>query len=178
MPASTLRQVLDAVVAENESRQAANRRLLFVLFEQIYGSLAYAPAEHVNPLALVPEAAPYLIALDGISKAFASTGLRLGWALAAPTVITRMKDFLGHVGAWAPRAEQVGTAEFLVDPAAVANYRPSLHRAVKSRLDALYQGFTALKRAGFPVDCVDPQGAIYLSLRLDLVGRKVEGKPI
>src|SRR5258705_4957826 len=69
MPASTLRQVLDAVVAENESRQAANRRLLFVLFEQIYGSLAYAPAEHVNPLALVPEAAPYVIALDGISKA-------------------------------------------------------------------------------------------------------------
>jgi aspartate aminotransferase len=178
MPASTLRQILEAVVAENESRKAANRRFLFVLFDAIYGSLAYGPAEHVNPLALVPEAAPYVIALDGISKAFAATGLRLGWALAAPTIITRMKDFLGHVGAWAPRAEQVGTAEFLADPVAVAEYRGSMHRAVKSRLDALYQGFTALKRAGFPVDCVEPQGAIYLSLRLDLVGHTVAGKPI
>ena len=54
--------------------------------------------------------------VDGISKAFAGTGLRVGWALGAPAVIARMKDFLGHVGAWAPRPEQVATAAFLRDP--------------------------------------------------------------
>jgi aspartate aminotransferase len=178
MPADTLRQILEAVVVENEARIRAGRRLLFVLFDQIYGSLAYAPTQHVNPLALVPEAAPYVISLDGISKAFASTGLRLGWVLAAPAIISRMKDFFGHVGTWAPRAEQVGTAEFLANPAAIAEYRATMHQAVKSRLDALYQGFTAFKQAGFPVDCINPQGAIYLSLRLDLVGREVEGRKI
>jgi aspartate aminotransferase len=178
MPAETLREILEAVVAENEARARAGRRFLFVLFDQIYGSLTFEPARHVNPLALVPEAAPYVIALDGISKAFASTGLRLGWVLAAPPVVARMKDFLGHVGAWAPRAEQVGTAEFLADAAAVAEYRATMHAALKARLDALYRGFTALRDAGYPVDCVDPQGAIYLSLRLDLVGRTVEGARI
>ncbi len=178
MGADPLCQILEAVVAENGVREAAGRRQLFVFFDQIYGSLVYPPAEHANPLTLVPAAAPYVIALDGISKAYASTGLRLGWVLAAPAVIARMKDLLGHVGAWAPRAEQVGTAEFLANPVAIAAYRTEMHRGIKARLDALFLGFGQLKAEGHPVDCIDPQGAIYLSLRLNLVGRVVDGRPI
>ena len=178
MAAEPLREILQAVVAENDARREAGRRYLFVFFDQIYGSLAFPPAQHFNPLVLVPDAAPYVIALDGISKAFASTGLRLGWVLAAPAVVTRIKDLLGHVGAWAPRAEQVGTAEFLADPAAIAAYRTEMHHGIKTRLDALFQGFDRLKSEGFPVDCIDPQGAIYLSLRLNLVGKTIAGQPI
>ena len=144
----------------------------------MYSGLAYAPARHAHPLALVPEAAPYLIVLDGISKAFAATGLRLGWVTAAPAVVSRIKDFLGHVGAWAPRPEQVATAEFLNDPTAVATYRAEMHARAQARLDALYHGFRTLRQAGFPVDCVEPEGAIYLALRLDLVGRRWHGRLI
>jgi aspartate aminotransferase len=176
MQAETIREIFEAIVAENAARRVSGRPILFVLFDQIYGSLTYAPARHVNPLALVPEAAPYTIALDGISKAFAATGLRLGWVLAAPPVITRIKDFLGHVGAWAPRPEQLATAEFLNDPAAVAAYRAEMGAGVRARLEALFRGFDELRQAGFPVDCIHPQGAIYLSLRLDLVGRRFEGR--
>ena len=121
----------------------------------------------------MPDAAPWVIALDGISKAFAATGLRLGWTLAAPPVITRMKDLLGHVGAWAPRPEQVATAEFLGDPTAIAEFRATMDAALRARLDALYRGFSTLRAAGYPVDCIAPQGAIYLSLQLDLVGRRI-----
>ena len=53
-----------------------------------------------------------------------------------------------------------------------------MHRAIKARLDLLFQGFDRLKSEGFLVDCIDPQGAIYLSLRLDLVGRMVDAKRI
>jgi aspartate aminotransferase len=35
-----------------------------------------------------------------------------------------------------------------------------------------------MKEDGYPVECVTPQGAIYLSLKLDLIGRKVGGKPM
>jgi aspartate aminotransferase len=178
MPRETLRAILTAVVEENEARRAAGRRALFVFFDQIYSALSYPPAKHDHPLSLVPAAAPYLMVLDGISKAFASTGLRLGWVTAAPAVISRIKDFLGHVGAWAPRAEQVATAEFLDDPQAVAAYRLEMHARLRARLDALYRGFSELRAAGFPVDCVEPQGAIYLSLQLDLVGRTFEGRLI
>ncbi len=43
---------------------------------------------------------------------------------------------------------------------------------VKQRLDALYDGFEAMKRDGFPVDAIAPQGAIYLSARFDLFGAR------
>jgi aspartate aminotransferase len=173
-----LRAIMEAVVEENAARLRSGRRLLFVLYDQIYGALVYPPAEPVNPVALVPESAPYVITLDGISKAFAATGLRVGWALGAPAVISRMKDFLGHVGTWAPRAEQVATAEFLTDAPAVAAYLADMRTRIRTRLEALARGFQALKAEGHPVDCVPPEGAIYLSLQLDLVGRRLEDREI
>ena len=58
--------------------------------------------------------------VDAISKAFAATGLRVGWAVAPPDIIRPMNDIVGHVGAWAPRPEQVATAKLL------ANTPPSI----------------------------------------------------
>ncbi len=178
MAEDELRRIMEAVVAENARRHSAGERPLFVLFDQMYGTLAFPPAQHHNPVALVPEAAPWTMLLDGVSKAFAGTGLRVGWTVGAPAVIARMKDFLGHVGAWAPRPEQVGTARFLNDEAAIAEYRRTMHTGIKARLDALYQGFQALRKDGYRADCIHPQGALYLSLQLDLVGRSIDGRPI
>jgi aspartate aminotransferase len=173
-----LRRILEALVDENRNRRSAGRRELFLLHDQVYGSLVFGGKRHVHPVSIVPESAPWVISLDGVSKAFAGTGLRVGWLTAAPPVTARMRDLLGHVGAWAPRAEQVAVAEFLSDPDAVASFRADMNARVKARLDALYQGFTRLKEKGLPVDCIDPQGAIYLSLRLDLVGRALDGARI
>ena len=173
-----LRQITEAVVEENRRRSAAGRRHLFVVYDQVYASLVFGGARHHMPVTLVPEAAPWVIHLDGISKAFAATGLRVGWVLAAPALISRMKSLLGHVGAWAPRAEQVAVASFLEDPEAVEEFRRGMNARVQERLDALYDGFQELKQAGYPVDCVNPQGAIYLSLQLDLVGRALDGVEI
>jgi aspartate aminotransferase len=53
-----------------------------------------------------------------------------------------------------------------------------MHRALLERLEALHTGFGQLKAEGLPVDSVRPEGAMYLSLRLDLVGRTLDGAPI
>lgn len=165
-----LRDILQAVVEENRRRAG---RPLFVLYDFMYGSLLQKGISPVHPLALVPEAAPWVITVDGISKSLAATGLRVGWTTGAPAVIARMKDFLGHVGAWAPRPEQVATAGFLRDPDAIGEFRRGMNEALGRRLDALHEGFATMKREGFPVDCVRAQGAMYLSLQVDLVGRRV-----
>ena len=81
-----------------------------------------------------------------------------------------MNDVIGHVGAWAPRAEQVATARFLGNTAAVDAYLEVMHRDATRRLDAVYDGLTALRDDGLPVDCVRPQGAIYVSARFPLHG--------
>jgi len=173
-----LRRILEALVDENKRRRSAGRKELFLLHDQVYGSLVFGGKRHVHPVSAVPESAPWVISLDGVSKAFAGTGLRVGWLTAAPPVTARMRDFLGHVGAWAPRAEQVAVAAFLRDADAVDAFRKDMDARVQARLEALHRGFTSLKEKGLPVDCIEPQGAIYLSLRLDLVGRKLDGAPI
>jgi len=170
-----LRAIVEAVVEENHKRSTQKRPHLFLLHDQVYSQLVFGSARHVMPVSVVPESAPWVISLDGISKGFAATGLRVGWLLAAPELAERMKNLLGHVGAWAPRPEQVAVAEFLRDAAAVDTFQQKMNQRVQERLDALYRGFTEMSERGYPVECIQPQGAIYLSLRLDLIGRTLGG---
>jgi aspartate aminotransferase len=165
--AATLAGICDLVLEENARRGDAERPL-YVMYDQVYWMLTFGGARHVDPLSLRPEIAPYLVIVDAISKAFASTGLRVGWAVAAPDVIRPMNDIIGHVGAWAPRAEQVATAHFLGNSAAVDAYLEVMRRDAMRRLDAVYDGLTGLRDDGLPVDCVRPQGAIYVSARFPL----------
>ena len=176
--ADRLRQVLEAVIDENKRRQRDGRRHLYVLHDQVYAALVFGGSKHHMPAQLVPEAAPWVIEVDGVSKAFAGTGLRVGWMLAAPELTRRAKSMIGHVGAWAPRPEQIATAAFLRDAAAVQEFRTLMDAAVQQRLDALYEGFEAMRRDGYPVRCIEPQGAIYLSLQMSFLGKRCRGKAL
>jgi len=178
MSAVHLTEVLQAVVAENRKRESASRRPLFVVHDQMYGALVSRGQKHTYAAAAVPESARYVIAADGVSKAFAGTGLRLGWMLAAPAVAARIRDLLSHAGAWAPRAEQLGVANFLNDTQAVAEFREEMDARLAERLRAMYDGFQALEDDGYSVASINPQGAIYFSACFGLHGRRYDGKSI
>jgi aspartate aminotransferase len=86
-----------------------------------------------------------------------------------------MASILGHVGAWAPRAEQVATATLLADTAAIEAYHQTMLHGVYGRLEALHAGLVALGERGYPVEVVRPMGAIYLSVRFPLHGAVTPG---
>jgi len=179
MEPETFRAILEAVVEENRRRERSGvERPLFVLHDQIYGSLGVRDDKHRYAAAIVPESAPYVMAMDGASKAFAGTGIRVAWLLAAPAIARKMGELLGHVGTWAPHAEQVGVAELLEDPATVQAYRHEMDRKVRDRLEAVYNGFAAMRADGLPVDCIYPDGAIYVSLQFRLRGKRIGGRVI
>jgi aspartate aminotransferase len=178
MTEQQLREILDAVVEENRNREAQGRRPVFILHDQMYGALVSKGQKHVFPAAIVPECARYLISADGVSKAYAGTGLRLGWMLVAPALGARIRDLLSHAGAWAPRAEQSAVAAFLGDVDAIAEFREQMDARIAERLGAMHKGFTELKDAGYPVDSINPQGAIYFSAQFRLHGRKVDGRRV
>ena len=178
MSEQQLRDILEAVVAENKSREERGRRPLFILHDQMYGSLVSTGQKHSYPAAIVPECARYLISADGVSKAYAGTGLRLGWMLVAPAVGARIRDLLSHAGAWAPRPEQAAVAEFLKDETAIAEFRVEMDARLAERLNAMHQGFSALRSAGYPVDSINPQGAIYFSAQFRLHGKTVSGRKV
>jgi aspartate aminotransferase len=170
-----LRDIVELIADENRRRATAGERTLYLLWDQVYWNLTFGEARHHTPPELVPESAAWTIFVDGISKSFAATGLRVGWTVAPPLVASRMKDILGHVGAWAPRAEQLGAAHLIENDAAVREYHAKMIPAARARLDRIYGALMAMKTDGLPCDAISPQGAIYLSARFDLIGRSLGG---
>ena len=169
--AGALGDICDLVLEENR-RRAPGERPLFVLYDQVYWLLTFGGTRHVDPVSLRPGMEPYTIFVDGISKPFAATGLRVGWTVAPEGITRRMSSILGHVGAWAPRPEQVATTRMLEAGAEIEAYHAAMKAGVQSRLDALFAGMTALREAGLPVDAISPMGAIYLSARFALHGTR------
>ncbi len=178
MSEESLKEILTAVVDENRKRQSAGKRPLFVLHDQMYGALVSRGQKHTWPAAVVPESARYVISVDGVSKAYAGTGLRVGWMLVAPAVGKRIRDLLSHAGAWAPRAEQVAVSRFLCDQGAIAEFRKEMDARLEDRLTVMHEGFQALERDGYPVTSINPQGAIYFSACFALHGRAFGGKKL
>ena len=166
-----LEGICDLVIEENASR-SSEERPLFIMYDQVYWMLTFGDTVHHNPVSLRPELAANTIFVDGISKAFAATGVRVGWAVAAPDVAHRMSNILGHIGAWAPRAEQVATAALLLDDDAIDGYHATMISEIELRLRLLFDGIQELRSDGFPVDAIAPMGAIYLTAQFDLIGRK------
>jgi aspartate aminotransferase len=164
--------ICEAVLQENEARGRRGERPLYLLYDQIYWMLRFGDTPHFTPPELVPEIARYTLFVDGISKAFAATGLRVGWGVGPADVMSRMSAVLGHIGAWAPRAEQVATVGLLDDAEGIRSFLSTFRRQVQERLDRLHEGLQALKRSGLPVESIPPMGAIYLTARLHPFGRR------
>lgn len=164
-----LEEICDMVIEENKSR-AAGEKPLYIMYDQIYSLLTFGK-EHINPVSLRPELKDYVIYIDGISKCLAATGVRVGWGFGPAHVIAKMKALLTHIGAWAPKAEQVAVANYFADKTLVDRFLTSFKKQVQLSLDTLYNGFKELKEEGFAVDAIVPMGAIYLTLKIDYLGK-------
>ncbi|RYE27539.1 MAG: aminotransferase class I/II-fold pyridoxal phosphate-dependent enzyme, partial [Sphingobacteriaceae bacterium] len=170
-----LEEICDLVIEENKSRSEGEKPL-YILYDQIYSQLTFGDHEHFNPVTLRPELKDYVVFVDGASKCFAATGVRVGWGFGPAAIINYMKAVIGHMGAWSPKAEQVAMAQYLkTDDVNV--YLSNFKQRMKTSLDTLYNGFISLKDKGFAVDAIEPMGAIYLTLKVDYAGKTTpEGK--
>jgi len=166
----TLTDICDMVIEENKKRTG---KKLYVLFDQMYGHLTYGDIKHYDPVSLRPEMREYTIYVDAISKAFAATGVRVGWSMGPAKIIGKMKAILSHIGAWAPMAEQKAVARFLQNNEAISRYLVHFKNEVEERLNKIYTGLIQLKKEGFDVDAVAPQAAIYLTIKINLAGKKL-----
>jgi len=166
-----LEAICDMVLEEN-SRRGAEEKKLYVMYDQMYWQLTYGDIEHYNPVSLRPAMKEYTVFIDAISKCFAATGVRVGWAFGPQVIRDKMNAILSHLGAWAPMAEQKACARFLYNNEAIDNYLKHFKGEAEVRLRNIYNGLQQLKKEGFSVDAIAPQAAIYLTIKIDLVGKK------
>jgi aspartate aminotransferase len=168
-----LSDICEVVIAENKRRESlgSNEKPLFVMFDQVYWLMAFNEDVFHHALSVNSEMQKYGIFIDGLSKSFAGTGIRVGWATGPQEIIAKMRAFVAHIGAWAPKAEQVASGEYLQNLDDVSDFITEFNSNLQEILDRLYNGFIDMKNAGLPVDSIKPEASIYLSIKMDLVGK-------
>jgi len=165
-----LLEICQLVIEENQKRPD---NPVYVMYDQIYSELAYNNVIHYDPVKLLPAMKDYTVYVDGISKSLSATGVRVGWAMGPEEIIAKMRAILTHLGAWAPKPEQVATAQFLT----TTYYQLFLteqRNNIYKRLKGLYLSIYDLKREGLNVDIIQPQGGIYLSVKIEVAGKTPE----
>jgi len=70
---------------------------IWILYDEIYERLVYGKEKHNNILELRPDLKNNVILMNGVSKAFAMTGWRIGYALGPEDIISRMVAIQGHI---------------------------------------------------------------------------------
>jgi aspartate aminotransferase len=165
-----LEKICDLVIEENK-RRGPDEKKLYLFFDQMYWTLTYGDIQHYNPVNLRPALKEYTIFIDAISKVFAATGVRVGWATGPAFIIAKMKAILSHIGAWAPMAEQKAVARYLPQTENIKKYLDHFKGEIDERLTKIYNGLKKLKAGGYHVDAIAPQAAIYLTIQVNLAGK-------
>ena len=133
----------------------------YVITDEVYEHIIYAPYRHVY-MASLPGMRERTIICNSLSKTYSITGWRLGYVIASPAIIDRVKkvhDFL-TVGAAAPLMEAAVTGLNFGD-----EYYQDL-QAHYTHMKNLFAG--GLQQLGFRI--TEPQGAYYVLLDVSEFG--------
>jgi aspartate aminotransferase len=127
---------------------------LWLLTDDIYRTLIYGDAKFHQPATFGPEVRKRTIIADGVSKAFAMTGWRIGFGLAPPDVIEAMGTLQGQSTTNAAAVSQAAALAAIEGPTEdLEKMRQEFDRRRIYMLGAL--------RAIPGVKCVEPKGAFY-----------------
>src|SRR5467141_3116299 len=133
----------------------------FCITDEIYEHIIYDGAEHIS-MARVEGMRDHTITVNGMSKTYAVTGWRVGWAIASPettAAIRKVHDFL-TVGAAAP-LQQAGAMALRLPQ----SYYQRLAAGYTVKRDRM---LSILERAGFA--CFKPDGAYYIMTDISAFG--------
>ncbi len=148
-------------------------RELYAVSDDIYRSLVYGDATYTSIASLSAKVAERTILVDGVSKSYAMTGWRIGYAAGPPELIGAMAKIQGQSTSNASHIAQIAALAALSGPQeCVAEMRAAF--------DTRRKEMVARLRAIDGVSCTEPAGAFYAFPDLSAyIGRKTsEGRTI
>jgi aspartate aminotransferase len=130
------------------------RHDLWLVTDDIYRSLCYDGVRFVQPATFGPEVRKRTIVVDGVSKAYAMTGWRIGFALAAPAIIAGMSTLQSQSTTNAAAVSQAAALAAITGPDDdIERMRLEFDRRRRLMVEGL--------RAIPGVTCTEPRGAFY-----------------
>jgi len=127
----------------------------FLLFDETYEFFVYHGAKHVSAMRWYNEHPETVITVNSMSKTFAMTGWRLGWAVGHPSLISAASKIQSHSTS---NPSSIAQAAALV---ALTGEHPEveeMHQAYSMRRSWLVPAMNAIDG----LCCSDPDGAFYI----------------
>lgn len=147
-----------AVYSEQELRDIAEvavSKNLFVVSDEIYERLVYDGKEHVSIASFGEEIKELTIVINGMSKAYAMTGWRLGYAAGSEKIIKAMSSVQSHAVSHPSSVTQYAST------AALNGLQDDVVKMVaefEKRRTYMYERFNAMEG----LSCIKPEGAFYV----------------
>ena len=146
---------------------------VWVLTDDMYEHLVYGDFEFTTPVQVEPALKPRTLTMNGVSKAYAMTGWRIGYAAGPAELIKAMDMVQGQQTSGACTVAQWAAVEALNGP---QDFIPRSRKAFEERRDLVV---SMLGQAKY-LNCPKPEGAFYVYPSCaDAIGRKApSGKVI
>ena len=146
-----------SVLDEKELREIVEVALehdLWILSDEIYEKLVYDGVEHVSPASFSDGAYEHVVTVNGVSKTYAMTGWRIGYAAGPKAVIEAASHLQSNMTSAPNTIAQKAALEAVTGPQdSVAEMRDTFRERRDLMLDLLKE---------VPgVTCTKPQGAFY-----------------
>lgn len=165
-----------SVYSKNELLQIAEfakKHDLLIISDEIYENLIYSNEKHVSIGSLSEDAFNRTIVINGMSKSYAMTGWRIGYAAAANTeIIKLMSNIQGHTTSNPNSIAQYASVEALNGDQETIHYMVS---QFKIRRDYMVEKINSIKN----ISCIKPDGAFYVMINIKkLLDKKINGSVI
>jgi aspartate aminotransferase len=164
-----------AAYTEDETRALCDvlrKHDCWLIVDEIYAELVYDGFKFASAARVAPDLRERMVIVDGVSKTFAMTGWRIGWAL-APAPLVKALDVV--------QGQSTTNATAVAQHAATAALRlpvEDFHRTralFQKRRDAMVAGLESVPG----VRCRKPEGAFYAFADVrGLYGLEWKGKPL
>lgn len=137
-----------------ELADVVRRHSCWIIVDEIYADLVYDGFEHHSLLEVAPDLRERLIVVDGVSKTYAMTGWRIGWAL-APKRVAKACDTIQSQATTSPTA----VAQHAALAALTGAREPieAMRRVFEERRNIIVQGLNDTPG----ISCRMPEGAFY-----------------
>jgi aspartate aminotransferase len=161
-PENTLKAIAELAVKHD----------FYVISDEIYENLIYGAQKHVSIASLGEEIKARTIVINGVSKTYAMTGFRIGYAAGDKEIIKVMVDCQSQATSAPNTPAQYAAAAALNMPQDCVE---TMRREFEKRRDLLVKGINAI--AG--LSCRKPDGAFYVMMNVSsLIGKRCNGVPI
>ena len=109
--------------------QLAVDKQFYIIADEIYEKLVYGAAKHVAVATLSPEAYTHTILIGGVSKSYAMTGLRIGFAAGPVDVIAGMVNYQSQsTSAPNSAAQHAAAVAYTMDQSCVEEMRQQFEK--------------------------------------------------